>query len=381
MATATGVSRAARSKSLRPPFRADHVGSLLRPPELKQAREAFKQGQLSRAALAEFEDRSIRQAVALQEGAGLQSVTDGEFRRAFWHVDFLTGFEGITATQGQYALKFHGEGGAQSETRSMMLVSGKVKRTKPVMVPHFEFLKKSTSRTAKLCIPAPTYLHMRGGRRVVNAEAYPDVEEFWSDITRAYREEIADLAKAGLEYLQIDDVSFACLCDEGIRAQVKRDGEDPVKLPLKYSKVISDILADRPASLAVTMHTCRGNHASMWMAEGGYDAVAEAVFQTAVDGFFLEYDSARAGGFEPLRFVPRGKKVVLGLISTKTPVLESRDALKRRIDEAANYVPLENLCLSPQCGFASSEVGNRLTEDDQKRKLELAVQVARDVWG
>jgi 5-methyltetrahydropteroyltriglutamate--homocysteine methyltransferase len=308
-------------------------------------------------------------------------VTDGEFRRAFWHVDFLTGFEGITATQGQYALKFHGEGGAQSETRSMMVVTGKVKRSKPVMVSHFEFLKKSTSRTAKLCIPAPTYLHMRGGRRVVNAEAYPDVEEFWSDIIRAYREEIAELAKAGLEYLQIDDVSFACLCDEGIRAQVRRDGEDPAKLPAKYASVISDLLKDRPRTMAVTMHTCRGNHASMWMAEGGYDAVAEAVFQTAVDGFFLEYDSARAGGFAPLRFVPRDKKVVLGLISTKTPRLEDKNQLKKRIEEAAKYVPLENLCLSPQCGFASSEVGNRLTEDDQKRKLALAVEVAREVWG
>jgi 5-methyltetrahydropteroyltriglutamate--homocysteine methyltransferase len=366
---------------MKPPFRADHVGSLLRPPELKAAREGFKKGQLSKAALTEAEDRSIRKAVALQEAAGLQSVTDGEFRRAFWHVDFLTGFEGISATQGQYALKFHGEGGAQSETKSMMVVNSKVKRTRPVMVDHFRFLKKATRKTAKLCIPAPTYLHMRGGRRVVNDQAYPDVKEFWSDIIRAYQEEIADLAKAGLEYLQIDDVSFACLCDEGIRAQVKRDGEDPAKLPLQYSQVISEILAGRPASLAVTMHTCRGNHASMWMAEGGYDAVAEAVFQTGVDGFFLEYDSARAGGFEPLRFVPRNTKVVLGLISTKTPLLESKDALKRRIDEAAKYVPLENLCLSPQCGFASSEVGNRLTEDDQKRKLELAVQVARDVWG
>jgi 5-methyltetrahydropteroyltriglutamate--homocysteine methyltransferase len=366
---------------MKPPFRADHVGSLLRPPGLKEAREKYKQGRLSLSGLKEMEDRCIRQAVALQEAAGLQSVTDGEFRRAFWHVDFLTGFEGITATQGQYALKFHGEGGAQSETKSMMVVNSKVKRTRPVMVDHFRFLKEATRKTAKLCIPAPTYLHMRGGRRVVNAEAYPDVEEFWSDIVRAYREEIADLAKAGLEYLQIDDVSFACLCDEGIRAQVKRDGEDPVKLPGKYASVISSFLRDRPKNMAVTMHTCRGNHASMWMAEGGYDAVAEAVFQTEVDGFFLEYDSTRAGGFEPLRFVPGNKKVVLGLISTKTPVLESKDALKRRIDEAAKYVPLENLCLSPQCGFASSEVGNQLTEDDQKRKLELAVQVAAETWG
>ena len=366
---------------MKPPFRADHVGSLLRPPELKQARDDFKNKKIPREKLKEVEDKAIRNAVALQEAAGLQSVTDGEFRRAFWHVDFLTGFDGIVATQGQYALKFHGEGGAESETRSMMVVESRVRRTRPVMVDHFKFLKQATKKTAKLCIPAPTYLHMRGGRRVVNEKVYPDVEEFWSDITQAYRQEIADLAAAGLEYLQIDDVSFACLCDEGIRAQVKRDGEDPAKLPAQYARIISGLIAQRPESMGVTMHTCRGNHASMWMAEGGYDAVAEAVFQTAVDGFFLEYDTARAGGFAPLRFVPRNKKVVLGLVSTKTPVLEKKDALKKRVEEAAKYVPLENLCLSPQCGFASSEVGNKLTEDDQKRKLELVAETAREIWG
>jgi 5-methyltetrahydropteroyltriglutamate--homocysteine methyltransferase len=366
---------------MKPPFRADHVGSLLRPPELKEAREKRKQGKISSEELKQVEDRCIRTAVAMQEAAGLQAVTDGEFRRAFWHVDFLTGFEGIVATQGQYALKFHGEGGAESETRSMMVVNSKVKRTRPVAVEHFRFLKEATTRTAKLCIPAPTYLHMRGGRKVVNAAAYPDIEEFWSDIARAYGEEIRDLAAAGCTYLQIDDVSFACLCDEGIRAQVKRDGEDPAKLPSKYVAVINSLLKDRPASLGVTMHTCRGNHASMWMAEGGYDAVAEAVFsESKVDGFFLEYDTARAGGFEPLRFLPKGKKVVLGLISTKKPQLEDKSMLKKRIDEASRYVPLENLCLSPQCGFASSEVGNRVTEDDQRRKLELVVQVADEVW-
>ncbi|HEV7476359.1 MAG TPA: 5-methyltetrahydropteroyltriglutamate--homocysteine S-methyltransferase [Burkholderiales bacterium] len=367
--------------SERPPFRADHVGSLLRPPELKQARADLKAGKISRQSLTEIENQSIRSAVALQEAAGLQAVTDGEFRRAFWHVDFLTGFEGIAATQGQYALKFHGEGGAESETKSMMVVTGKVKRAKPIMVSHFEFLRKATSKTAKLCIPAPTYLHMRGGRKVVDAKAYPDIEEFWSDIAGAYREEIADLARAGCKYLQIDDVSFATLCDESIRAQVRRDGEDPAKLPAKYASVISSLLKGKPKDMSVTMHTCRGNHASMWMAEGAYDAVAEGIFQTDVDGFFLEYDTERAGGFEPLRFVPKGKKVVLGLISSKNPRLESRDALKRRVEQAAKYVPLENLCLSPQCGFASSEVGNKLTTDDQRRKLELAVETAREIWG
>jgi 5-methyltetrahydropteroyltriglutamate--homocysteine methyltransferase len=366
---------------MKPPFRADQVGSLLRPPELKEAREKRKQGKIGTEELRQVEDRSIRKAVAMQEAAGLQSVTDGEFRRAFWHVDFLTGFEGIVATQGQYALKFHGEGGAESETRSMMVVNSKVKRTRPVAVEHFRFLKETTKKTAKLCIPAPTYLHMRGGRKVIDAAAYPDIEEFWSDIARAYREEIRDLVAAGCSYLQIDDVSFACLCDEGIRAQVKRDGEDPAKLPSKYAAVINSLLKDRPTSLGATLHTCRGNHASMWMAEGGYDAVAEAVFgETNVDGFFLEYDTARAGGFEPLRFVPKTKKVVLGLVSTKTPRLEDKEILKRKIEQAARYVPLENLCLSPQCGFASSEVGNRVTEDDQRRKLELVVEVAREVW-
>jgi len=363
------------------PFRADQVGSLLRPPELKKARQDFKNGKITAPNLKAVEDREIRRAVALQEAAGLQGITDGEFRRAFWHVDFLTGFEGIVATQGQYALKFHGEGGAESETRSMMVVTGKVRRTKPVMVDAFRFLKNSTSRVAKLCIPAPTYLHMRGGRKVVDATAYPDIDEFWTDITRAYQEEIADLAAAGCTYLQIDDVSFATLCDEGIRAQVRRDGEDPEKLPFLYSRIISSLLAEKPEGMGVTMHTCRGNHASMWMAEGGYDAVAEGIFQTGVDGFFLEYDTSRAGGFEPLRFVPKGKKVVLGLVSTKTPQLEKKDVLKKRIEEASKYVPLEDLCLSPQCGFASSEVGNKLSEEDEKRKLELVVQVAKEVWG
>ena len=367
---------------MKAPFRADHVGSLLRPAELKQARADFKEKKISAEKLKELEDAQIRKAVAMQEAAGLQSVTDGEFRRAFWHTDFLTGFDGIVATQGQYALKFHGEGGAEGETRSMMVVNGKVRRSRPVMVSHFEFLKNETKRTAKLCIPAPTYLHMRGGRKVVDASAYPDIEEFWSDIARAYRAEIRDLVAAGCSYLQIDDVSFACLCDDAIRAQVKRDGEDPAKLPSKYARIINSLIAERPASLGVTMHTCRGNHASMWMASGGYDAVAESVFgESAVDGFFLEYDTERAGGFEPLRFVPKNKKVVLGLISTKKPQLEDKSQLKRRIEQASKYVPLENLCISPQCGFASSEVGNRLTEDDQRRKLALVVEVAREIWG
>ncbi len=366
----------------RPPFRADHVGSLLRPRELHEARAKAQKGEITAAQLRAIEDRCIKDAVALQESVGLQAVTDGEFRRAFWHTDFLTGIDGIVATQGQYAVAFKGEGGETSETKSMMVVTDKVRRTKPIMVDHFKFVKQATRRTAKLCIPAPTYLHMRGGRKVVSEKAYPDMDEFWADITRAYREEIKDLVAAGCTYLQIDDVSFATMCDVGIRERIKSDGMDPNRLPSFYSGIINSLLAERPPSLAVTMHTCRGNHASMWMAEGGYDAVAEAVFGgTNVDGFFLEYDTDRAGGFEPLRYMPRSKKVVLGLVSSKKPELESKDALKRRIDAAAKYVPLENLCLSPQCGFASSHFGNRLSEDDERRKLALIVEVANEVWG
>jgi 5-methyltetrahydropteroyltriglutamate--homocysteine methyltransferase len=367
---------------LKPPFRADHVGSLLRSPELQAAREQARKGEITPAALKEVEDRAIRDVVALQESVGLQGITDGEFRRAFWHVDFLTGFDGIVATQSNYAVSFKGDEGETAETRSMLFVNGKVRRSRPVMVDHFAFLRSATKRTAKFCIPSPTYLHMRGGRKAVDEKIYPDMAEFWGDIARAYREEIKDLVAAGCTYLQIDDVSFAYLCDETIRAQVARDGEDPDALPATYARIVNSLIAERPPTLGVTMHTCRGNHQSMWMASGGYDAVAEAVFnEAAVDGFFLEYDSARAGGFEPLRFMPRTKKVVLGLISTKTPTLESKGDLKRRIEEAARYVPIENICLSPQCGFASTHAGNRITPDIERRKLALAVEVAAEVWG
>ncbi|MBM3536725.1 MAG: 5-methyltetrahydropteroyltriglutamate--homocysteine S-methyltransferase [Alphaproteobacteria bacterium] len=366
----------------RPPFRADHVGSLLRPAELKQARDKAQKGEIDAASLREVENRCIREAVKLQEEAGLQGVTDGEFRRAMWHTDFLTGFDGIKATQSDYAIIFKGEGGETGKTSSMLVVDKKVRRTKPIMVDHFAYLKSVTRRTPKFCIPAATYLHMRGGRKIVSKDAYPDIEEFWADIARGYQEEIADLAAAGCTYLQIDDVSFSYLCDKDIRAQVKNDGEDPDALPRRYAEIINTLIAKRPRSMAVTVHTCRGNFQSMWMAEGGYDPVAEAVFNTLdVDGFFLEYDTARSGGFEPLRYLPKDKRVVLGLVSTKKPELESRDALKRRIDEAAKYVPLENLCLSPQCGFASTHHGNKVTEDIERRKLARIVEVADEVWG
>jgi len=370
------------SANRKPPFRADHVGSLLRPAALLEARSRAAKGEITREALRALEDRHIREAVALQETAGLQAITDGEFRRAFWHVDFLTGFDGVVATQSQYALTFKGEGGETAETRSMMIVNGKVRRTHPVQVEDFKFLRAATKKTPKLCIPAPTYLHMRGGRKVVDASAYPDLDEFWADMAKAYRAEIADLVSAGCTYLQLDDVSFAMLSDENIRAQIKRDGEDVERLPGKYAQVINTLIEGRPPALTVSLHTCRGNHQSMWMAEGGYDPIAEAVFGGIdVDAFFLEYDTERAGGFEPLRFVPKNKNVVLGLVSTKKPALESKDMLKRRIDAASKFMPLENLCLSPQCGFGSTSAGNRLTEDDERRKLALVVEVAREVWG
>ena len=365
-----------------PPYRADHVGSLLRPAYLKEARAAFFDGRITAEALRETEDRAILEAIALQESVGMPAVTDGEFRRAIWHVDFLSGFEGIEATKGDYAVSFKGKDGAISSTSSMLAVTGKVKRAKPIMIDHFAFVNAHTKAHAKMCIPSPTYMHMRGGRKVVADAAYPDQEQFWSDMTAAYKLEIADFVQAGCTYLQLDDVSFAALCDESICAQAARDGLDPKKLPETYARIIARIIEDRPSSLGVTMHTCRGNHESMWMAEGGYEPIADAMFNlSGVDGFFLEYDTERAGDFAPLRFVPKGKRVVLGLISSKEATLETKDVLKKRIDEAAKFIPLDQLCLSAQCGFASSAPGNKLTEDVQKRKLALAVEVAHEVWG
>ena len=364
------------------PFRGDQVGSLLRSAALHEARAKAEKGEIDQAALRAAEDKAIRDVVALQESAGLKAITDGELRRAFWHVDFLTGFDGIVATQGNYPVTFRNAQGETANTRSQLLVEGKVRRSRPIMVDHFKFLKAATKGVAKMCIPAPTYLHMRGGRRVIGERLYPDWAEFWSDITRAYRAEIDDLVAAGCTYLQLDDVSVSCLGDPALCEQIKRDGEDPATLPKLYAGVLNGLIAGRPKSLSVTMHTCRGNFQSMWLASGGYDAVAETIFGTVdVDGFFLEYDTERAGGFEPLRFVPKGKRVVLGLVSTKVPELESKDMLKRRIDAAAKYVAMDDLCLSPQCGFASTHHGNKVTVDDQRRKLELVVQVATEVWG
>lgn len=372
----------------RPPFRADHVGSLLRPPELLAARERLQKGEIGAADLSALEDNRIREAVAMQEAVGLTSITDGEFRRMAYHVDFLSSLGGIeyirTTWTGGDAMKFKSKDRKPiaQQPSSMMVVTGKVRRTRPFLVEHFRFLKSVTRETPKICVPTPGHLHLRAGRDSIRKDVYPDLDEFWSDISRAIREEILDLYAAGCRYVQLDETCFSMLSDAGVRAEVKRRGEDPDSLPQMYAKMINMITADRPADLSVVMHTCRGNFRSSWMASGGYDAVAETVFNTVnVDGLFLEYDDERSGGFQPLRCVPRDRNVVLGLVSTKTGKLEVKDELKRRIDDASKFFPLEHLGLSPQCGFASTMHGNELSHDDQVKKLELVVEVARDVWG
>jgi len=362
---------------MKPPFRADQVGSLLRPPELRSARERFKRGEISRSDLKLVEDKAIREAVARQEQVGLQAITDGEFRRDWWHVDFLPGFEGVESYAAPLEVGFKNT----EEQPPMLRVTGKVRRARPIFVDAFEFTRSVTSRTPKQTIPAPAMLHMRPGREGISRAAYPDLEQFWADVARAYREEIRDLAAAGCTYLQLDDTSFAYLCDEKFCESLRRRGDDPARLVRTYADAINAALAERPAGMAVTMHTCRGNFKSTWVASGGYEPVAQAMFSAAVDGFFMEFDSERAGDFAPLRFVPKGKKVVLGLVTTKLGRLEDKDALKRRIDAAAKYVPLEDLCLSPQCGFSSTHHGNLLSYEEQWRKLERIVEVAREVWG
>ena len=361
------------------PFRADHVGSLLRPDWLTEARELNKSGQLECAALAEIEDRAIDEAVRRQEALGLQSITDGEFRRDWWHLDFLAQLDGVEL-EDNHGQSFHFSG--QSEQPPIATVTGKVGCTRPVMAEHFAYLKSITARTPKMTIPSPSMLHLRGGRAAISREAYPDLAEFWADVAAAYRIAIGHLADAGCRYLQLDDITFAYLCDPKIQANCRANGDDPATLPQTYAATINAALEGKPDDMVVTIHTCRGNFKSAWVAEGGYDPVIEAMFSTHVDGYFMEFDSARAGGFEPLRALPPGtKKVVLGLVTTKLGQLEEKDALKRRIDEAAKFVPLDRLCLSPQCGFSSTHHGNALSQDDQWRKLERVLEVAHEVWG
>ena len=361
---------------MKPPFRADQVGSLLRPPELREARAKAKRGEIPAQALREVEDAAVRQAIERQQAIGLEAITDGEFRRDWWHVDFLTGLDGVESYAAPLVVGFHNT----EEQPPMLRVTGKVRRTKPIFVDSFRFLKQSTRGTAKMTIPAPAMLHMRPGRAGISREAYPDLDEFWRDVGAAYRAEIRDLAAAGCTYLQLDDTSFAYLCDEKFCASMRERGDDPAQLVRRYADAINEALVDRPAGMAVTMHTCRGNFKSTWVAAGGYEPVVEALFSAKVDGFFMEFDSERAGDFAPLRFAPKDKKVVLGLVTTKVGQLEDKDTLKRRIDAAARHLPLENLCLSPQCGFSSTHHGNLLSYEEQWKKLERIVEVAREVW-
>ena len=358
------------------PFRADQVGSLLRPASLIAARGKFRAGELSAEELRRIEDAAIRDVVTRQESIGLESVTDGEFRREWWHLDFLKQLEGVTLRENP-GPKF----GGTADQPPIATVTGKVRYTQPAMIEDFRFLQGITGRTAKLTIPSPSMLHLRGGRSAVSATAYPEIAEFWDDVAAAYADAIAAFAAAGCTYLQLDDVAFAYLADEKFRESCRRNGDDPRELPRRYVDTINAALARRPRGLAVTMHTCHGNFRSSWATEGGYEPVAETMFQSEIDGFFMEFDSERSGTFEPLKYLPAHRKVVLGLVTTKVGQIESEDELLRRIDEAAKIVPLENLCLSPQCGFSSHEIGNKLSHDEQWRKLELVVNVARKVWG
>jgi 5-methyltetrahydropteroyltriglutamate--homocysteine methyltransferase len=367
------------------PFRANHVGSLLRPPELRQAREKHQKGEITAAQLREVEDRCIRDAVKMQEDVGMQGITDGEFRRTLWHADFLSQFDGIKVVEGLLpgsAKHFQNPDSDVQRSPTQFVVTGKLGHPRGIETENFKFLASVTKQTAKQCIPSPSLVHFRTGRAGVEKAAYPDMKDFFADLARVYREEIAQLAAAGCIYLEIDDVNFAYLCDPKMREGAKKIGEDPDKLPLLYANLINECIKDRPANMSVCTHLCRGNFRSSWVAEGGYDPVAEVLFnELKVDGYFLEFDTQRAGNFAPLRYLPKGKKLILGLVTTKSGALENPDDLKRRIDEAAKLVPLDQLGISPQCGFSSTVLGNKLTIDDQIAKLRLVVQVARDVWG
>jgi len=364
-----------------PPFRADHVGSFLRPPQLLAARERFKNGEIGKAALRAIEDAAIVDIVRLQQDVGLQGITDGEFRRTYFHIDFLEQLEGVEARGGLTA-HFHSAKGDVDFAPPVLHVTGKVRHVQPIQVADFNFLKSATTRTPKVTIPSPTMLHFRGGREAISREAYPDLEEFFADVAAAYRAELAALGDAGCTYVQLDDTNLAYLCDPKMREGARQRGDDPDELPRRYARLINAAIAGRPAAMTICTHLCRGNFKSAWVAEGGYEPVAEVLFnELGVDGYFLEYDDARSGDFSPLRFVPKGKTVVLGLVTTKVGEIESRDALKRRIDEASRVVPLEQLCLSPQCGFSSTVHGNEIARESQAAKLRLIVDTAREVWG
>jgi 5-methyltetrahydropteroyltriglutamate--homocysteine methyltransferase len=378
------ATAAAIGRRTMPPFRADHVGSLLRPDRVLQARAEFDAGRIDAAELRRIEDEAIRDVVVKQEEIGLQSATDGEFRRASWHMDFIYELDGITKEAGHISVKFFREDGEIEFTPAALHVDGKLGVSKTIFGGAFEFLRETvTSAVPKLTIPSPSMVHYRGGKAAIDPDVYPEMDGFWADLVDAYREEVRRLGELGCTYLQFDDTSLADMNDPHQRDYIASIGGDPERQHVEYIRHINEALADRPEGMSVTTHMCRGNFRSSWAAEGGYDFVAEALFnELEVDGFFMEWDDERSGGFEPLRLLPRGhKQVVLGLVTTKRGELESKDELKRRIDEAAKYVPIEQLCLSPQCGFSSTVEGNELSQEQQWAKLRLTVDVAKEVWG
>ena len=365
----------------RPPFRCDHVGSLLRPAALMDARARCARGEIDANALRAVEDEAIADVVRKQENVGLQCVTDGEFRRAYFHLDFLQQLDGVSVTGGISAnpnAKASGDG----FTPPKLSVTGKLSHARNIQVADYEYLASQSQVMPKVSIPSPTMVHFRGGRAAIDIEAYPELDAFFEDLAQCYRDEIRALYDAGCRYIQLDDTNLAYLCDPDMRAAAADRGDDPNELPHRYAELINAALAGRPDDLTVGVHLCRGNYRSTWFAQGSYEPVADVLFnELDVDAYFLEYDDERSGDFAPLRFVPQGKDVVLGLVSSKLSTLESNDELAKRIDEAAQYVPLDQLCLSPQCGFSSTAEGNEITEDDQWAKLERVVKTAEQVWG
>jgi len=362
----------------RPPFRADHVGSLLRPAPLKEARARRQKGELTAAELKTVEDREIETVIGKQEEVGLQAVTDGEFRRSWWHLDFLWGLDGVERHVMDSGIAFAGVTTRNEGVR----VTGKLGFSSHPMIEHFKFVAARTKGTPKITIPAPSAIYGRPIPTPINREIYPTLEQFFDELGQAYSKAVRAFADAGCRYLQLDEVFIAMLCDDKYRQQMKDRGDDPERLGVLYGDLINTAMSDIPSDMTITMHLCRGNYKSTFMGSGGYEAVQEILFDRInVHGYFMEYDSERAGGFEPLRFAPKGKTVVLGLVTTKTGQLESRDALRRRIEEAAKYVDIDQLCLSPQCGFASTEEGNLLAEEEQWAKLRMIVELANEVWG
>ena len=366
---------------LNPPFRADQVGSLLRPKDLLEKRYKWKIGELSPEELRKAEDDAIAETVKKAESIGIKAITDGEFRRDYFHLDFLQQLDGVTVT-GAIAINPHAKAAEDGFTPPKLSVTGKLRHARNIQVDDFNFLKSVVSQTPKVSIPSPTMVHFRGGRKSIDIDSYPDMDLFFHDLSECYKAEIDALYKNGCRYIQLDDTNLAYLCDAKMREEARQRGDDPNELPRTYAALINSVIDHRPADLTIGIHLCRGNYRSTWFAEGGYEPVAEILFNSInVDAYFLEYDDERSGDFGPLRHVPKNKVVVLGVISSKIAAIESMDAMCKRIDEAARYMSLENMCVSPQCGFSSTHHGNALTHDDQWKKLELVVNTAIKMWG